>query len=121
MIGLPPLLADMAIAAFGEQAGFELIVSEDAEAPQGTEALLTARSAASVEHLLWASPQLHVFVIGTDARTVRIRMCPVHEDVGELSFDELRAVIETSIHGARRLRRGPAAPTEAAADRPTSN
>jgi hypothetical protein len=60
-------------------------------------------------------------VIGADARTVRIRMCPVQEDVGELSLDELCTFIKTSIHGARRLRSGSAASTEAAADRPTSN
>ena len=115
MVGLPPLLTDMATAAFGADADFEVVASEGFEAPLATDVLLTARTEASVEQLLWASPQLHAFVIGPDARAVRIRMCPVREVVGELSFAELRAVIKTSIANARRLRRDSASTTPAAA------
>lgn len=115
MIGLPSLLTDMAIAAFGADADFEVITSEGLEVPLAEDVLLTARTEASVEQLLWASPQLHAFVIGPDARAVQIRMCPVREDLGELSFAELRAVIKTSLANAWRLRRDADSTTPATA------
>jgi hypothetical protein len=105
MVGLPPMLADMAIGAFKKSAQLELIASEQREPPEGIEALLTARSPAVIESLLWKSPHVHAFVIGRDSRTVRIRICPVREDLGELSFAELCAAIATSVRRARRVRR----------------
>jgi len=114
MVGLPPLMTDMALAAFGADADFDVFSGEDSEAPHATDVLLTARSEASVEQLLWASPQLQAFVIGPDARAVRIRMCPVRDSLGELSFAELGAVIKTSIANAQRMRRESASTTPAA-------
>jgi hypothetical protein len=110
LLGLPPLLADMALSSLGEDAAFELVVHDDRRLrarPVLADALLTARRLAAVERLLLAAPRMQAFVISRDAGSVRwVRMCPRHEPLGELSFAELGQAIKKAVQPPPRPPRG---------------
>jgi hypothetical protein len=101
LLDLPPLFAEMAASALGDDVDFELMAFDERSAPQRrgrADALLTARPPAEVERLLMDAPHLQAFVVSRDGRAVRrVRLRPVHEELGELTLAELGGAIKRSV------------------------
>ena len=101
LLDLPPLFAEMVTNALGEDVDFEWMAADEhsgLEWSERADALLTGRLPADVERLLMARPKLQAFVVSHDGRSVTwVRLRPVQDELGELTFAGLASAVKRSM------------------------
>lgn len=101
LLGLPPLLQDLALDVLGADPELELMIEARSTwkaASLQADVVVTPRAPKIVERLLYESPRMQAFVIERDARQVRhSRLQLVSDELGELSLPELAGAIKKSV------------------------